>query len=242
MASQSASFFYSHLIVKRGGVDKPIPWHQDLPYWKLDGSQIASVWVALDAMPAEASVRYLRGSHRWGMFKPQHFADARPYSGREELPALPNIEAMVASGEAEALTFAVSPGDAVCFDARVVHGSPGNPEQHGNDHRRVALRFGGDDAVYNDLTGESAIPTPEVSSECWPVYGRAIAIESCHPRGTWRGSPGRTHTAGMEGRCTAWIATRATFSVRRVPPGVDNCAHMTYNELGLCDGALVSAS
>ena len=61
MGSASASFFYAHLILKRGGADKAIPWHQDLPYWKVGGTQIGSVWVALDDMPRAASVKYIKG-------------------------------------------------------------------------------------------------------------------------------------------------------------------------------------
>ena len=61
MGSESATFFYAHLILKRGGSDKAIPWHQDLPYWKVGGAQIGSVWVALDDMPRAASVQYIKG-------------------------------------------------------------------------------------------------------------------------------------------------------------------------------------
>merc|ERR1711998_263699 len=44
MGASTVSFFYKHLILKRGGAQRAIPWHQDLPYWKVDGSQIGSVW------------------------------------------------------------------------------------------------------------------------------------------------------------------------------------------------------
>ena len=81
-----------------------IPWHQDLPYWKascsrfvslnnrclslldgwaaglpseVDGDQIGSVWIALDDMPLEASVRYLRGSHARGSAASDGFCSVR---------------------------------------------------------------------------------------------------------------------------------------------------------------------
>jgi len=163
MGSESASFFYAHLIVKCGGTDKAIPWHQDLPYWKIMGSQVGSVWIALDDMPAEASVEYVNGSHRWGLFQPRHFVDASPYQGRD-LPSLPNIDTLIAEKKVETVRYAVKAGDCLCFDSRIVHGSAGNPEPVNQDHRRVALRFGGDDACYNDQAGETAIPTPEVEA------------------------------------------------------------------------------
>ena len=35
---------------------------------------------------------------------------------------------LITDGEVEALAFEVEAGDALCFNARVVHGSSGNPE------------------------------------------------------------------------------------------------------------------
>eukprot|EP00930_Biecheleria_cincta_P084004 TRINITY_DN73506_c0_g1_i1.p1 TRINITY_DN73506_c0_g1~~TRINITY_DN73506_c0_g1_i1.p1 ORF type:complete len:361 (+),score=34.25 TRINITY_DN73506_c0_g1_i1:71-1084(+) len=178
MGSATATFFYAHLILKCGGADKPIPWHQDLPYWKVDGAQVGSVWVALDDMPFSASVRYIRGSHRWGLYRPAHFVDASPYEGRDDLPLLPNIEELAASGEAEVLAFEVKAGDAVCFDARIVHGSPGNPENVGHHHRRVAFRFCGDNAFYCDRKGETAIPTPEIDKSHGLIHGQRLLCKT----------------------------------------------------------------
>jgi len=178
MQSPKVAFFYAHLILKRGGASQPIPWHQDLPYWKVDGEQIGSVWVALDDMPASAGVRYLRGSHRWGLFRPQHFVDASPYAGRDDLKPLPDVDALLAEGRTEALAFDVAAGDAVCFDARVVHGSPGNPERPGRQHRRVALRFCGDEARFCERQGETAIPTPEVDAVHGLKHGDPVACKA----------------------------------------------------------------
>lgn len=126
-------------------------------------------------MPEAASVRYVRGSHRWGLFRPQHFVDASPYEGRDELPLLPDIDSAIKRGEADAVSFEVKAGDAVCFDARIIHGSPGNPDAPGCDHRRAALRFGGDDATYCNRVGETAIPTPEVDAAHGLLHGDRLA-------------------------------------------------------------------
>lgn len=178
MGSETAAFFYMHPILKKGGSDRAIPWHQDLPYWKVDGRQIGSVWIPLDDMPLNASVRYLRGSHLWGLFRPRHFVDQSPYEGREELPEMPDIDSMIRDGKTEMLGYEVQAGDALCFDARIVHGSLGNCDLPGKDHRRVALRFGGDDATYCDRSGESAIPTPEIDAAHGLRHGDAIACKA----------------------------------------------------------------
>jgi len=162
MGSATAAFFYGQLIVKRGGAERVIPWHQDLPYWKVEGRQIGTVWVALDDMPAEAGVQYIPGSHRW------------PGEAKQWLDVTP-------AQAAEAVSFAVRAGDAVCFDARVVHGSPGNPEGPGSSHRRVALRFGGDDAVYWERAGHTPIPIAEVDRAHGLRHGDSLAC-SAFPR------------------------------------------------------------
>jgi len=71
---------------------------------------------------------------------------------------------MLRDGRVRAVAFDVAAGDALCFDSRIVHGSPGGRGAPGGDMRRVALRFGGDDATYCDRQGETAIPTPEVDA------------------------------------------------------------------------------
>ena len=43
---------------------KPTPWHQDGPYYFVDGIQNVSFWSPLDPVK-EASLRCVAGSHRW---------------------------------------------------------------------------------------------------------------------------------------------------------------------------------
>ncbi|PRG69729.1 hypothetical protein C6T69_15985, partial [Burkholderia multivorans] len=40
MDASSTRLFYDHLLVKEPGAEAPTPWHQDLPYWCVDGEQI----------------------------------------------------------------------------------------------------------------------------------------------------------------------------------------------------------
>lgn len=199
MDSKTAVFFYDHVIVKRPSCRKAtakanakesqqIPWHQDLPYWDVDGSQIGSIWVPFDSMPQSAGVTWVLGSHRWGLFRPRHFVDASPYVGTEHFPDMPDIDSLVQSsnaaveanlslgGPVQTRTFAVEPGDVLAFDARIIHGSGRNDDPSGTSHRRVALRFGGDDAVYFKRKGETAIPTPDTHHGL--AHGDRLACEA----------------------------------------------------------------
>jgi ectoine hydroxylase-related dioxygenase (phytanoyl-CoA dioxygenase family) len=48
------------------GLDQPTPWHQDAPYWPVQGDKIVSVWMPLDPAPERSVLGFVRGSHRMG--------------------------------------------------------------------------------------------------------------------------------------------------------------------------------
>ena len=64
MRSTTAQFFHDHVLVKEPGTQKPTPWHQDIPYYFVDGSQTVSFWIPIDPVE-EATLRLIAGSHRW---------------------------------------------------------------------------------------------------------------------------------------------------------------------------------
>ena len=48
MRSRTAQFFHDHVLVKEPGTQKATPWHQDIPYYFVDGSQTVSFWIPVD--------------------------------------------------------------------------------------------------------------------------------------------------------------------------------------------------
>jgi ectoine hydroxylase-related dioxygenase (phytanoyl-CoA dioxygenase family) len=156
MGSATARFYYDQLLVKEPGSARRTPWHQDIPYWKVTGHQICSIWLALDPIPGAAALEFVRGSHQWAEHNPQHFADATPYQGTG-LAALPDIEQERAAHDIAA--FDLAPGDALIFHAAIVHGAP--PAGQGGRRRAWSTRWLGDDAVFADKPGERAFPADE---------------------------------------------------------------------------------
>ena len=51
--------------MKEAGATTASPWHQDGPYYNVDGP-MCTIWVALDDHPRDVSLELVRGSHRWG--------------------------------------------------------------------------------------------------------------------------------------------------------------------------------
>jgi ectoine hydroxylase-related dioxygenase (phytanoyl-CoA dioxygenase family) len=67
MGSRTAQFFHDHVLVKEPGTSKPTPWHQDAPYYFVDGEQTVSFWMPVETVE-EATLRCIAGSHRWSKF------------------------------------------------------------------------------------------------------------------------------------------------------------------------------
>lgn len=65
MRSDRINIFFDQWLIKEPGTDVPTPWHHDLPYWPVNGDQVATIWLALDKVDlASGTVEYIRGSHR----------------------------------------------------------------------------------------------------------------------------------------------------------------------------------
>jgi len=170
MGSATVNLLYDQLFVKEPGSLERTPWHQDLPYWPVEGEQILSIWVPFDAAgPDNGVVTYLRGSHLWGKtYRPQAFDErnagafaASPYERMPEIDADP--------GRHEFLSWSLEPGDVLIHKGLTIHGASGN---RSSDLRRraLAVRYTGDDARYslrlgNFMQMESVranVPAPDI--------------------------------------------------------------------------------
>ncbi|MEX2201283.1 MAG: phytanoyl-CoA dioxygenase family protein, partial [Dongiaceae bacterium] len=43
MGSRTVRLFHEHVLIKEPGADVPTPWHQDQPYYCVDGAQSCSI-------------------------------------------------------------------------------------------------------------------------------------------------------------------------------------------------------
>jgi ectoine hydroxylase-related dioxygenase (phytanoyl-CoA dioxygenase family) len=156
MGSETVSFFFDHLLVKEPGTENPTPWHQDLPYWPVAGSQICSLWFALDPVDeSSGGVRYVAGSHRtqqW--YRAQSFGGTDKYTD-PDLPPPPDPDADGAN--CTIVSFDLEPGDVVVHHVMTLHGAPGNGR---SDRRRrgLATRWCGDDAVFDPRARTMELP------------------------------------------------------------------------------------
>ena len=124
-ASPQLRFYHDHILVKEAGTTQRTPWHQDQPYYNVDGHGV-SAWIAVDPVPEGGSLEMVAGSHRGPWLMPRTFLtkEARWFP-EGSLAELPDIDADPAAFDIR--RFAMQPGDAVFFDFLTMHGAPGFP-------------------------------------------------------------------------------------------------------------------
>ena len=54
MRSATVRLYHDHVLVKEPGTRTTTPWHQDQPYYNIDGRQNVSMWMPLDPVAARA--------------------------------------------------------------------------------------------------------------------------------------------------------------------------------------------
>lgn len=158
MGGNSAQFFHEHAFLKAPGTQQATPWHQDLPYYCVDGHKTASVYVSLDQASADVAVHFVKGSHRWNqLFKPRIFLNGEDFEDTKSDPHLKTVPDIDASPEDyDIAAWSLEPGDTIIFDFRTLHGT-GNAEII-SMRRAFSSRWMGDDVVYHDRPGETSPP------------------------------------------------------------------------------------
>lgn len=174
LESTTLNFYYDFLLLKAGHCGTAVtPWHHDQSFYPLNGNKIINCWTALDPIPAETTLRFVRGSHADDtVYRALHFDPAKSYpNSMMERDVPPDFDA---DPDAEMIRCAMEPGDTLVFNARTFHCAPGNTL----DQRRGAFstNWTGDDVTYNDIAqetdpsqrGESLVHGGPITCETFP--------------------------------------------------------------------------
>ena len=157
-------FFYDQLFVKEPGTLAPTAWHNDLPFWPLNGNHVASVWVALTDIPRENSgLVYVAGSHKWdNMYYPE---PATPSSFEsfivdpevKKFERCPMFHKQFENPDYRFLSWDMKAGDCLVHHPMAVHGSGKNASL---TDRRVAIsvRYYGGDITWHGQRTKFQVP------------------------------------------------------------------------------------
>lgn len=155
MQSKTSQVFHDHVLVKEPGTSKPTPWHQDSPYYFVDGEQTVSFWCPVDPV-TDASLRCVAGSHLWEkpVLPTRWLSEENFYPDKDAYMPVPDPDAQ----SMDIVEWEMQPGDAVAFNYKILHGARGNNSSL--RRRAFSLRLVGDDARYITRPGPTSPPFP----------------------------------------------------------------------------------
>ena len=152
--SKSVQIFHDHIFIKEPGTPKETPWHQDMPYYCIDGNDTGSFWIPLDKVDEKNNLQLIMGSHKWPkLIRPTKWSNNQSWyqddSSFMDLPSSKEFKKNI-------LTPELNLGDAVLFNFKTVHGSTGNNTS--KSRRAFSVRFIGNDVKYIDRGGPTSPP------------------------------------------------------------------------------------
>ena len=128
--------------MKEPGTRQPTPWHQDQPYYNVQGQQNVSFWIPVDPVPLASTLRFVAGSHHGTWYMPRTFRDHQakwfPEGSLAELPPIDDEP-----DRHPQLAWDLQPGDVVAFHMLTLHASGGVGVA--NRRRVFSARYLGDD-------------------------------------------------------------------------------------------------
>jgi ectoine hydroxylase-related dioxygenase (phytanoyl-CoA dioxygenase family) len=161
LATPQVRFYHDHVLVKEGRTKQRTPWHQDQPYYNVDGPGV-SAWIPVDPVPEDGGLELVAGTHRGPWLMPRTFLtnEARWFP-EGSLAELPDIDADRDSYDVR--RFSLAPGDAIFFDFLTVHGAPGFPFR--SRRRVLSLRYLAADARHAPRPWRTSPPFADLEAE-----------------------------------------------------------------------------
>jgi ectoine hydroxylase-related dioxygenase (phytanoyl-CoA dioxygenase family) len=162
MQSTTVRLYHDHLLVKEPGTRQRTPWHQDQPYYNVDGLQNISFWIPVDPVSRASTLEFIAGSHLGPWLMPRTFmTNQAKWFPEGTLAELPDIENH--REDFPILGWDLQPGDLVCFHMLSLHASAGVDGTH---RRRVySVRFLGDDMTHAPRPWVTSPPFPGLDQE-----------------------------------------------------------------------------
>jgi ectoine hydroxylase-related dioxygenase (phytanoyl-CoA dioxygenase family) len=156
MGSTRINFYFDAVFVRSPGSQFSTPWHQDEPYWSVEGYDTCTIWMPLVAVKKENALAYVPGSHRLdSVFYQYNFGDLNPdgkvdvdqvdFSGFAETE-IPDIDADPEGFGV--VSWDMQPGDCVAFNSRIIHGGSGKLDDD-RELRVFTTKWLGDDVRIN---------------------------------------------------------------------------------------------
>ncbi len=155
--STNVRLYHDHMLTKEPGTRQRTPWHQDQPYYNVDGHQNVSFWIPVDPVRRASTLEFVAGSHLGPWLMPRSFMDHQakwfPEGSLEELPDIDGDP-----GRFPIIGWETQPGDVIAFNMLTLHAAAG--VDVGVRRRVFSARYLGDDMVHAPRAWTTSPPFP----------------------------------------------------------------------------------
>ena len=158
MGAATVRLYHDHMLVKEAGTRQPTPWHQDQPYYNVDGRRRARCGCPSTRCRAGRRSSFVAGSHLGPWLMPRTFMDGQArWFPEGSLADLPDIEAdrsafPIVGWALEPAT----PSSSTCSRST-------RPAALTARRRAFSIRFLGDDAVHAPRAWKTSPEFPGLS-------------------------------------------------------------------------------
>ena len=185
IGSKNINFFFDSIFVRSKGTQFKTPWHQDEPYWSIEGYDVCTLWMPLVPVKRKSSLSFVPGSHRPKTVFNQYNFGSLTLNPKDQVDFSNIADQEFPDIDADPERFGVvswdmQPGDCVVFNGRTMHGGSGKLDDECDlrvfttkwlgDDVRIKFRDCGMDPDHTDLMIKKGLkPGDRPSTDLYPL-------------------------------------------------------------------------
>ena len=188
MNSKTVNFFFDAIFVRSPGTKFESPWHQDEPYWSIEGYDACTLWMPLVPVEQKNCLSFVPGSHLFkSIFNQKNFGELTGHpKDQVDFSKVANQEFPDINANPErfgVVSWEMQLGDCIAFNGRTMHGGSGKLDSDRNlrifttkwlgDDARIKFRNYGMDPDFSSLMIEKGLksgdrPDTDLYPQIWP--------------------------------------------------------------------------
>jgi len=137
MKTKAVHYFFDAVFVRSPGTKFETPWHQDEPYWSIEGYDACTLWMPLVPVKQKNCLSFVPGSHLFkSVFNQKNFGELTG-NPKDQVDFSKVADQEFPDINADPERFAVvswelQPGDCIAFNGRTMHGGSGKLDNDTN--------------------------------------------------------------------------------------------------------------
>ena len=130
MKTKAVHYFFDAVFVRSPGTKFETPWHQDEPYWSIEGYDACTLWMPLVPVKQKNCLSFVPGSHLFkSVFNQKNFGELTGHpKDQVDFSKVANEDFPDIDADPEnfgVVNWELQPGDCIAFNGRTMHGGSG---------------------------------------------------------------------------------------------------------------------